>query len=149
MGHAAVLEVQRLCPKMFDGINPNTPHRWKWSAPRAAPLGKKGLLSPADMTLLSEHIMGVTDVLCLCAVTIRSLVLEWLDAEGLLQNKGNSERTIAVLSQEFMAGEYRRQIVRSDGGSSHGQPCETGDLGDDGRWAVRSHPRADVERLIS
>ena len=29
------------------------------------------------------RIMQVTDVLCLSAVTIRSLVLEWLDAEGL------------------------------------------------------------------
>ena len=35
------------------------------------------------MTRLSEHIMEVTDVLCLSAVTIRGLVLEWLDAEGL------------------------------------------------------------------
>ena len=78
-----VCEVQRLCPGMFDGINPNTPHRWKRSAPRAAPLGRKTLLSPADMTRLSEHILRVTDVLCLSAVTIRGLVLEWLDAEGL------------------------------------------------------------------
>ena len=41
------------------------------------------MLSPADMTRLSEHIMRVTDVLCLSAVTIHGLVLEWLDAEGL------------------------------------------------------------------
>ena len=68
---------------MFDGINPNTPYRWKRSAPRAAPLGRKTLLSPADMTRLSEHILRVTDVLCLSAVTIRGLVLEWPDAEGL------------------------------------------------------------------
>ena len=34
MGHATVLcEVQRLCPRMFDGLNPNTPYRWKRSAP--------------------------------------------------------------------------------------------------------------------
>ena len=70
-------EVQRLCPGMFDGIDKNTPYRWKRSAPRA------GMLSPADMTRLSEHIMRVTDVLCLSAVTIHGLVLEWLDAEGL------------------------------------------------------------------
>ena len=29
------------------------------------------MLSPADATRLSEHIMKVTDVLCLSAVTIR------------------------------------------------------------------------------
>ena len=76
-------EVQRLCPGMFDGIDKNTPYRWKRSAPRAAPLGRRTLLTPADTTRLSEHIMKVTDVLCLSAVTIRSLVHEWLDAEGL------------------------------------------------------------------
>ena len=31
----------------------------------------------------TRRIMWVTDVLCLSAVTIRGLVLEWLDAEGL------------------------------------------------------------------
>ena len=52
MGHAACLcEVQRLCPGMFDGINPNTPYRWKRSAPRAETRGRKSMLSPADMTL--------------------------------------------------------------------------------------------------
>ena len=76
-------EVQRLCSGMFDGINPNTPYRWKRSAPRAETLGRRTLLSPADTTRLSEHIMRVTDVLCLSAVTIRRLVLEWLDAEEL------------------------------------------------------------------
>ena len=76
-------EVQRLCPGMFDGINVNTPYRWKRSAPRAETRGRRSMLSPADTTRLSEHIMKVTDVLCLSAVTIRSLVLEWLDAEGL------------------------------------------------------------------
>ena len=43
-------EVWRLCPGMFDGINQNTPHRWKRSAPAEAPLGRKTLLSPAGMT---------------------------------------------------------------------------------------------------
>ena len=76
-------EVQRLCPGVFDGINPNTPYRWKRSAPRAAPLGRRSMLTTADTTRLSEHIMRVTDVLCLSAVTIHGLVLEWLDAEGL------------------------------------------------------------------
>ena len=33
----------------------------------------------------------------------------------ILQSKGNSERNIAVLNQELMAGGYKRQIVRSDG----------------------------------
>ena len=74
-------EVQRLGPGMFDGINPNTPYRWKRSAPRAA-LSRKTLLSPADMTRLSEHILRVTDVLCLSGLTIHGLVLDWLDAEG-------------------------------------------------------------------
>ena len=75
-------EVQRRCLGMFDGINPNTSHRWKRSAPAEAPLGRRTLLSHADMTRLSEHILRVSDVLCLSAVTIRGLVLEWLDAEG-------------------------------------------------------------------
>ena len=79
MGHAAVL----VRSGMFDGINPNTPYRWKRSSPAEAPLGRKTLLSPADTTRLSEHIMRVSDVLCLTAVMIRGLVLEWLDAEGL------------------------------------------------------------------
>ena len=35
------------------------------------------------MTRLSEHIQRVTDLLCLSAVTVSGLVLEWLDAEGL------------------------------------------------------------------
>ena len=76
-------EVQRLCRGVFDGIDPNTPYRWKRSAPRAETLGRRSMLSPADTTRLSEHIMKVTDVLCLSAVTIHGLVLEWLDAEGL------------------------------------------------------------------
>ena len=41
------------------------------------------MLTPTDMTRLSERIMRVTDVLCLSAVTIHGLVLEWLDAEGI------------------------------------------------------------------
>ena len=73
-------KVRCLCPGMFEGINQNTPFRKKRSA--AAPHGRRSLLSPADMTRLSEHILRVSDVLCLSAVTIRSLVLEWLDAEG-------------------------------------------------------------------
>ena len=78
-------EVQRLCPEVRSTGSTRTlgTCRWKRSAPRAAPLGRKSLLSPADMTRLSEHIVRVTDVLCLSAVTIRGLVLEWLDAEGL------------------------------------------------------------------
>ena len=75
-------EVKWLRPGIFNGINQNTLYRWKRSEPRAAPLGRKTLLSPADMTRLSEHIMRVTDVLCLSGLTIRSLMLDWLDAEG-------------------------------------------------------------------
>ena len=33
----------------------------------------------------------------------------------LFQSKGDSERHIAVLSQEMMTGGYKRQIVISDG----------------------------------
>ena len=69
-------EVRRLCPRMFDRINPNTLYRWNWSAPAEAPLGRRTLLPSADMIRLSEHIMRVSDVLCLSAVTIRSLVHE-------------------------------------------------------------------------
>ena len=39
--------------------------------------------SPAHMTRLSEHIVRVSVVLRFSAVTIRSLVHEWLDTEGL------------------------------------------------------------------
>ena len=48
------------------------------------------MLSPADMTRLSVHILRVTDVLCLSAVTIRGLVYEWLDAEELDVRPGRS-----------------------------------------------------------
>ena len=48
MGHTAVGEVPRLCPGLFDGINPNIPYRWKRSAPRAAPLGRKSLTRRHD-----------------------------------------------------------------------------------------------------
>ena len=41
------------------------------------------MLSPSDVTRLSEHNLRVSDVWCLSGVTIRSLVREWLDAEGL------------------------------------------------------------------
>ena len=46
-------EVQRLCPGMFHGINPNTPYRWKRSAARAEKRGRRTLLSLADTTRLS------------------------------------------------------------------------------------------------
>ena len=81
---------QRRRPGMFDGINLNTPYRWKRSAPRAAPLGRKTSISPANTTRLSEHILRVSDVLCLGTVTIHSLVLEWLDAEGLDVRPGDT-----------------------------------------------------------
>ena len=41
-------------PREFNGINRNTPYRWKRSAPPAAPLGRKSLQSPADMNGLRE-----------------------------------------------------------------------------------------------
>ena len=47
----------------------------------------------------------------------------------LLQSKGNDEGNISVLGQE----------------SSHGQPRALGDLGHHGRWAIRAHPRTNVE----
>ena len=68
----------------FDAINQYTPYRCKRSAPDAAPrLGRKTLLSPADMTRLNEHITRVSDVLCLSAVTISSLVRDSLEAQVL------------------------------------------------------------------
>ena len=76
-------EVQHMCPGVFEGTDKNTPYRWKRSAPRAETRGRRSMLTPADMTRLSECIMKVTDVLCLSAVTIHGLVLEWLDAGGL------------------------------------------------------------------
>ena len=75
-------EVHRLRPGKFDGIDPNTPYRWKRCAPRAETRGRRTLQAPADMTRLSEHIMEVTDDMCLSAVAFRGMVLEWLDAEG-------------------------------------------------------------------
>ena len=71
-------EVRRLCPAMFDAIDQNTPYRWKWSAPRAAPPRGRLCCHPR----LSERIMRVIHVLCLSAVTIRDLVHKWLDEEG-------------------------------------------------------------------
>ena len=63
-----------------------------------------------------------------------------------LRTKGNSERNIAILSREFMAGGYIRQIVRSDGVAA----MVSRDLGDGGRWAVRAHAKkTDVERPIT
>ena len=76
-------EAKRFCPDMFDHVHQKTPYRWKRSAARPETRGRKSMLSPADMTRLSEHIMKLTDVLCMSAVTIHGLVLEWLDAEGL------------------------------------------------------------------
>ena len=52
-------------------LNPNIPYHWKRTAPAEATLGRRTLLSPADMTRLSEYIMLVTDVLCLRAMTIK------------------------------------------------------------------------------
>ena len=105
-------EVRRLCPGMFDGINQNIPYRWKKSAPRAAPLGRKTLLSPADMIRLSEYIMRVSDVLCPSEVTIRGLVHDWLDAAGL---------------------DVRSSKLASGGSSSSCGACG---------WATRSPPSA-------
>ena len=70
-----------VCHGMFDGINTNTPYRRKRSAPRAETRGRRSMLSPADMTRLSEHIMRGDRR----AVPQRGhgLVLEWLDAEEL------------------------------------------------------------------
>ena len=45
-------------------------------------LAGRPLLSPADVTRLSEHILRVTDDLCLSGLTIHGLVLDSLDAEG-------------------------------------------------------------------
>ena len=52
-------EVRRLCPGMFDGINPNTPYRWKRSAPLAAPLGRKTSVTRRHDTAQRAHRVGV------------------------------------------------------------------------------------------
>ena len=64
------------------------------------------------------------------------------DVSYFLRTKGNSERNIAILSQEFMAGGYMRQIVRSDGVAA--MVCR--DLGDGGRWAVQAHAKKNRRR---
>ena len=99
-------EVRRLCPGVFDGLNANTPYCWKRSAPRAETLGRKTLLSPADTTRLSEYIMKVTDVLCLSVVTIRGLVLEWLDAECVPRYLGE-----AALARHALELKEARQVL--------------------------------------
>ena len=69
----------------------------------------------------------------------------------LSPSRSNSEREKhrAIVSQEFMVGRHKRQTVRSDEEATMlGQSCETGDLGEDGRRAVQSHPRTDVGRPI-
>ena len=64
-------EARRQCSWMFDGMKTNTLHRWKRSAPAETPrLGRRTVLSPSDMTSLSEHIMPLTDVVFLSVVTI-------------------------------------------------------------------------------
>ena len=84
MEHAAVL-VRGPAPVPRDVRRDQAEHSapLERSAPAAAQLCRKTLLSPAKLTRLSDHIMRATDVLCLSAVTIRGLVHEWLDAEGL------------------------------------------------------------------
>ena len=47
-----------------------------------------------DVTRLSEHILRVTDVLCLSAVTIRGLVHEWLDADDVRPGKSWVKRLL-------------------------------------------------------
>ena len=67
LGHAAVLArgPASLCPGMFDDVHQkNAPIAGSRSAPRSETRGRKSMLSPADMTRLSEHIMRITDVLC-------------------------------------------------------------------------------------
>ena len=78
MGHAAVLV--RGLVRGSTGTLRTAGHGSRHEQHRSA---RKILLSPADMTRLSERIMRVTDALCLSSVTIRDLVREWLDAEGL------------------------------------------------------------------
>ena len=75
MGHAAVhVRGPALVPRDIRRDQPE----------HSVPLEtERTLLSPTDMTRLSDHIMRVSGVLCLSAVTIRGLVHEWFDTEGL------------------------------------------------------------------
>ena len=73
-------DVWWLCPGLFNGINRNTPNRWKRSAPRAAPLGRRTLLSRAGHDTRAHH---ASDRPVPQRGHDRSLVHQWLDAEGL------------------------------------------------------------------
>ena len=62
------------CSGAYARSSGNSPYCWKRTEPRAARFGRKSLLSPVDMTRLSEHNTQLTDILCLSDMTIRSLV---------------------------------------------------------------------------
>ena len=68
-------------PGMFDGIHPNTRHRWKRSAPADAPLGRKTLLVTCRRDTAQRAYPG--GVRRPVPVTIHGLAHEWLDAEEL------------------------------------------------------------------
>ena len=55
------------------------------------------MLLPADMIRLSEHIMWVSDVLCLSAVTIRGLEHDWLELHSVEQRHANTHRLFLKL----------------------------------------------------
>ena len=73
MGHAAVLvrrgQTEHSLPLETERATNSTARQEDFAVTR-------------HMTRLSEHVVRVSDVLCLSAETIRSLVLDWLEAEG-------------------------------------------------------------------
>ena len=84
-GHAAVL-VRGPAPVPLEcstGSTRTLPIAGSGARHEQRRLAGEACCRPADTTRLSEHIMKVTDVLCLSAVTIHGLVLEWLHAERL------------------------------------------------------------------
>ena len=111
-------EVRWLCLEMFDGINPYAPIDGNGGRHEKAPFGRKTLLSPADVTKLSEHIMRVTDVMCLSAVTVRGLVLEWPDAVDVSPSQTLGHVALAWHAAELQEARHEHQ------GSP--QPCDAG-----------------------
>ena len=82
MGHAAVL-VRGPATVPWDVPRDQPEHSLSLEAQRTASSTAWQEDFAVARRRLSEHIMKVTDVLCLSAVTIRGLVHEWLDAEEL------------------------------------------------------------------
>ena len=91
MGHAAVL-VRGPAPVPGDVRRDQREHSLPLETERATSRDtrqeKHAVTRRHDA--IERAIMKVTDVLCLSAVTIHGLVLEWLDAEGLDVRPGDT-----------------------------------------------------------